>query len=305
MKIKNINVETDRKEHCSFKLERSLKVKLEKLATLENMNLSKFLNQLIKNYLEEKEAYNNYLERSDSFLIQLPSYFLSKKVLTGDLNYDLKIMKTESQIYNYLNKKIDLNKAFSLQEIVTKTITFEVSKITNNLDVYDIENNTYRAFNDDCAHEGLEFLIMSKLEGVKHNFDDFDFIENDFTNYLYVLYFKTNREKQNRKGFYNTKVYLISFLKALELIKQSNNNYLYNLAINIKQDLEKAESIEEIETLANKYNSKNIVDLQDKQIEKLQPIKLTTFNNKYIIKQHDEDILKRLDNLEKQIKEKK
>lgn len=260
---------------------------------------------MIKEYLEFKEVYNNYLETSDSFYIQIPYHNIAKSTLTDDSSYSLTVVRSKESLFNYIldNTKSDI---YYADDTIAKTVAYEVAKIPNNLDVYNKTTKSYGGLKD--LHNGLELVIIpavAKYYTTDYCYSDGDRIiektETDFTNCLYCLYFRTKEviddfSNLNRK--YKAGVFIISYLEALNLIKESNNTYLHNLAINIMKELEEAVYIEEVEALAEEYNTGNVIALTEKPVEEVKPIKLTTYNNRYSITQHDKELLDRISEVE-------
>ena len=165
---------------------------------------------------------NDYLDNIYGITVKIPVNIEQKNELTlNDESTYYFNLTSEKTIKEYI---IDVEKYDSfLAEL------FEIKKIPNNLDIY--INNSYAAnkknliVNPKSIHSGIELFVYPKIvESLFHNGK-----KNSFVNCLYCLYFEIDRN-------YAVNMYIINYIKAIDLLSASGNEFYKNLIIVCEQN---------------------------------------------------------------------
>lgn len=201
-------IPTQKKVTYSFRVEENNLNKLKRISELNNIKLPQIMSKIINDYLLDKVVYNNYLEDIEGMFIDLPD-------ITQGMGYD----ELKGEDYFFSDLKFE----------------YEIQSIPNNLDVWDSDLETYKSKSIHYSHEGLEFLIVPeicKYEGREYT---------DLTKYLYCIYFTVPKDSST------VDIEYISFIYAINRLKQIENYPLLNHALTIKETLD--EQTQEIESL--------------------------------------------------------
>ena len=288
-------IPTQKKVTYSFRVEEENLEKLKRISELNNVKLPKLMSLIIEDYLVGKIVYNNYLEDFEGMFIDLPD-------ITQGKGYD------EFQGGEYYHSNL--------------TFEYEVKNIPNNLDRWDPIFLTFKSYSQHYSHEGVEFLIVPEI----CEYNDRQYY--DLTKYLYCIYFTV------KKNSSQVEIHYISFLEAINKLKKSENYPLLNHALKLKDILEERSNelrnhvsqvgdneLEfeyiwtELNRIANKFNSGNIIpiDKSRKDIQyKASLQSMTNTERENLLKENEEmkkqlkkmdSILERLDELEGKHKE--
>lgn len=284
-------IPTQKKVTYSFRVEEDNLEKLKRISELNNIKLPKLMSHIIDDYLVGKIVYNNYLEDFEGMFIDLPD-------ITQGKGYD------EFQGGEYYHSNLSFE--------------YEVKNIPNNLDKWDPIFLTYKSHSPHYSHEGVEFLIVPEI----CEYNDRQYY--DLTKYLYCIYFTV------KKNTSQVEIHYISFLEAINKLKNSENYPLLNHALKLKDRLEERSNelrnlvsqvgdneVEfeyiwtELNRIAKEFNSGNIIpiDKSRKDIQyKASLQSMTTLERENLLKENEEmkkklkemdSILERLDELEK------
>lgn len=280
----NLNVATPKKKNIGLRIEETLADKLTEIAKIEDITTTDIITGLITDFLEDKVVYNNYLEDKVNEIINIPYNPTAKEIVIGrainiNRNPNYLAGKIKDIIEEFYYYSMDINNKCSVDEFGI----YESIFTPNNLDVYDTDKRSYRSIEDiGKLHNGIEILIEPN---VAKYYERLEYV--DYTGCMYIIYYeKTINGKIN--------IILIDYYTAIKYSKEVGNDYLFNLLTIIYNKLKTAEDVEEIEALAGKYNTGNIINLEDKVLEEVKPLKLVTINNQTVIKQHDKEIIEKL-----------
>lgn len=288
-------IPTQKKVTYSFRVEEDNLEKLKRISELNDIKLPKLMSHIIDDYLVGKIVYNNYLEDFEGMFIDLPD-------ITQGKGYD------EFQGGEYYHSNL--------------TFEYEVKNIPNNLDRWDPIFLTFKSYSPQYSHEGIEFLIVPEICEYEER------CYTDLTQYLYCIYFTV------QKNTSNVGIYYISFMEAINKLKKCENYPLLNHALKLKDILEERSNelrnhvsqvgdneLEfeyiwtELNRIANKFNSGNIIpiDKSRKDIQyKASLQSMTNTERENLLKENEEmkkqlkkmdSILERLDELEGKHKE--
>lgn len=317
-KPKFLDLDTAERVKYTVKLDEILLNKYRELANLTDKPINETIESVLEDYIEDKVIYNTYLEDYRSFYIQIPYNLLVKDFITKasyDDVYDLKKNYKKSdyaEVINLVKEVYAEEIAGNIEEAnlmgidlesITKGNTYykynnpsmdtvklyKVLRVPNNLDRWNTMTKTYSSyyrFDDDTSHAGLEFFIIPAIA----------YYTDDFRDCLYCFYLE----------LINNELLMISieYLEALDLIEEAGNEYLLKLANNIYEDLENAESIDDVKKYANYYNTGNIRASMPMDSEKVEPMKiLVGKNNKTTISHHDKQLIRKIELLEKENKQ--
>lgn len=242
--------EPSEKAMFSFRLDRTKLEKLKIISKKIDKPISEILNQQINGLLQDKILTNTYLADEKRIYFYVPTDPQFKQSMTADPG---RIQKGE---YLAQNDLLNYNKNYDVDVIDIDEDTFywasgeplqvKLKYIPNNLDIWDNTYFNYSMNADNKRHHGIETAILTETE--------------NNTNYLinclyffYIIYDDSTRR---------TNIYLISSTDALNLAKSCENLKLLNHMENLIADMEIVEDVDELEALANKYNTGNISRLQ-------------------------------------------
>ena len=284
-------IPTQKKVTYSFRIEEDRLDKVKQISKLNDIKLPQLMSNIVRDYLFNKTVYNTYLEDFEGMFIDLPD-------TTQGRGYD----ELRGEDYWLSNLSFE----------------YEIQSIPNNLDVWDSLLETYKASSSgNYLHEGIEFLIVPELCEYENR------CFTDLTKYLYCIYFIVKKD-------FIVEIEYIPFLEAINKIKKCDNYLLLNHALEIKETLEeRTETIEnqiywnaqqgkdysefdyiwtELNTIAKKFNSGNIIPINEsrKEIEyKASLQSMSDLEKENILKEYEEmkKKLKKMDSIIERLNE--
>lgn len=214
----------------SFRIERQKIRKLQRGADNNNQATPELLNELIDDLITDKILTNDYLR-------EYPQDIYFKMPIDPDLK--------EAMTTNPENIKplYDLIHHSPENYGETETEIYKIKYPPNNCDIWQPNRFTYSMLEDPRKHQGIETIIIPEAEYM-----------DDVVNFIYSIY-DTETD--------NLELYLINLLDALNFIKKTNNIKLINRVDSLIADWQKCKTAEDLEDLANKYNTGNIIKLAD------------------------------------------
>lgn len=281
----------------NIRIEDSLINKYKELSNLTGKSTARIIKEVLREYLQDRNVYNNYLENTIIFYLKIPYNTVLKNLLTSGLE-DAYFFRHNGKQEDYMpfinmiiNNEIDgiTNYRKELETLYDMGM-YKVYMVPNNLDQWNKKTQTYSSYykyGTDNINTGLELLIIPGI--AEHT--------QEFLDCLYCFYFELNNENNNLM------VTLISIDEALDLIIEANNNYLENLANTIYNKLKNAETKEEILEIAKTYNTNNIINTEPKPDEDVQPLKVITEDSNIRINYNDKTLLNKVEALEKENEE--
>ncbi|MBR2651778.1 hypothetical protein IKD56_00085 [bacterium] len=268
----------------NIRLPKPLLDKLNAYAELTGNTTTDVVITTLTEFMKDKTVFNTYLDDVIGVTIKIPVFYDEKAIFMNNVN-----------LLNYSGVYTDYNAFGESFEETAKTDPYEILKIPNNLDVFNVENG-FNSDNDLKSHSGIEFVILP---------DTYDYIKNtDIFNALYCFYFVVSNNKL-------VSITLIDYLTAINKLTESNNIKIKNNLIlcvdELKQLKEKIESenvgadekpgmIELIE-IAKKYNTGYIIPLGDNIIESIADVEIKENPDYYAILQRILTIFDEVDNL--------
>lgn len=284
----------------NIRIENSLINKYKELSNLTGKSTARLIKEVLREYFKNRTVYNTYLENVELFYIEIPHNIVLKDFLTSKLNDPYFFRHNGKQEdYEPFIKVIVMDQLDGLTDYPNEALEniynlqlYKVYRTPNNLDQWNEKTKTYSSYykyGTDLINTGLELLIIPEL--AKHT--------NDFLDCLFCFYFELNNENLNN----NLMVTLISITEALDLIGQANNIYFENLANTIYNKLDNAKTSEDVEEIANTYNTNNIIRSDLIPRENVQPLKLVANKDKVTINYHDKELLNKVERLEKENEE--
>lgn len=280
---KFLNIE--KKIPYSVRLPQRLIDKLNAYAELSGNTTTNIINNILNDFISDKVVLNDYLDNIGGVAVKIP-YAIYQKNMCINRHENLTEFSSNDDILYYIGD--------SLQSDTYFAELFEVKNIPNNLDIYDGDsyaaNKKTLKFNSDAIHSGIELFIYNIAEII---FADHEMIDewDSFVNCLYCLYFEVDAAG-------NTDIYVIDYLAAINLLSASGNirykdliiaavkelettddimnEYLNQMDINDSDELKnkimaecKQKCNESINSIADKYNSNNIVEFGKDIISRL------------------------------------
>ena len=218
---KFLNVE--KKVPYNIRLPQRLIDKYNAYSELTGNTTTNIINNILNEFIKDKVVMNDYLDNIAGITVKIPVNIEQKNELTLNDETDYYFnLTSEKTIKEHI---IDVEKYDSLAEL------FEIKKIPNNLDIY--INNSYAAnkknllINSKSIHSGIELFVYPNIvESLFYNGK-----KNSFVNCLYCLYFEINKN-------YAVNMYIINYIKAIDLLSASGNEYYKNLIIACATELE-------------------------------------------------------------------
>lgn len=196
----------------------------------------------------------------------------------------------------------------------TLTLEYEVKQIPNNLDYWSHVSLSYQSNSKDSLHEGIEFLIVPELSEYEGR------CFTDLNEYLYCIRFIQRNDL-------SIDIKYISFMEAINLIRNCENYPLLNHALKLKETLEeRTEQIRsqiygmahrgeeynefeyvwtELRQIAQEFNSGNVIPINEsiKDIEyKASLQSMSEFDKDNILKEND-DLKKKLNSMQLTLEE--
>lgn len=280
---KFLNIE--KKIPYSVRLPQRLIDKLNAYAELNGNTTTNIINNILNNFISDKVVLNDYLDNIGGVAVKIP-YAINQKNMCINHHENLTEFSSNDHIRYYIGDYLHSETYFA--EL------FEVKNIPNNLDIYDGDsyaaNKQTLKFNSNAIHSGIELFIYNIAEII---FADHEMIGewDSFLNCLYCLYFEVDAAG-------NTDIYVIDYLAAINLLSASGNirykdliiaavkelettddimnEYLNQMDINDSDELKnkimaecKQKCNESINSIADKYNSNNIVEFGKDIISRL------------------------------------
>ena len=231
----------EKKVPYSIRLPQRLIERLNGYAELTGNTTTNVINNILDDFLSDKVVLNDYLENVGGLTVKIPCVVYQKHRLTSDdesaynlLNY------SKSETYNY-----EIETAIGYETISETYFAelFEIKKIPNNLDINNndsyVANKKTLLFNDNATHSGIELFIYNIADSM---FADATLVNefDSFTNCLYCLYFEVDENN-------NADVYLIDYMKAINLLSASGNENYKDLIIAVVTELN------DVDEIANYY----------------------------------------------------
>lgn len=218
------------KEHINFRIEKKLHSKLNNYANLKEINKSDAINEILKNFLNDRILTNTYLDNMTGLCFKIPL----------DLDIKKQCIKDKT-ILNSGNVNIGDN-----------TALITINQIPNNLDVFTLsDDNTggsYKANINGVLHHGIDFIFIPDVIKKPMN-DKFDI---DLFDALYLFYFEV-------KANNTVDVVLINPTDAINKISTANNNKWFDKVAGMVQILED-------ENKRSKYNYDATIKNEDEPI---------------------------------------
>lgn len=279
---KFLNIE--KKIPYSVRLPQRLIDKLNAYAELNGNTTTNIINNILNDFISDKVIMNDYLDNTGGVAVKIPYAINQKNMIIN--NFENLTENNSDTYYYYIGESLQSD--FYFAEL------FEVKNIPNNLDIYDGDsyaaNKKTLKFNSNAIHSGIELFIYNIAEII---FADHEMIDewDSFVNCLYCLYFEVDAAG-------NSDIYLIDYLTAINLLSASGNirykdliiaavkelettddimnEYLNQMDINDSDELKnkimaecKQKCNESINSIADKYNSNNIVEFGKDIISRL------------------------------------
>ena len=256
----------EKKVPYNLRLPQDLIDKLNAYAEITGNTTTNIINKALTDFMKDKTVSNDYLDNIGGVSLKIPYAVYQKKTII-------------SRSFNANNLE-SYGDTFNSGEYAETYFaeSFVIKKIPNNLDVWDSLLETYKASSSgNYLHEGIEFLIVPELCEYENR------CFTDLTKYLYCIYFIVKKD-------FIVEIEYIPFLEAINKIKKCDNYLLLNHALEIKETLEeRTETIEnqiywnaqqgkdysefdyiwtELNTIAKKFNSGNIIPINESRKEK-------------------------------------
>ena len=282
-------IDTNKRVPYSFRIEERVLDKLHSISGNLDISTAELLTKIAKDYLADKTPYNNYLETYNRFIFDLPLNPDVKDILTGRLRDNDNInfkgftdldLAEEVQTIEYDMEYI-INES---DKEATASVKYQVLRVPNNLDTFSSKLETFTSSEKGLLHQGIEFLIVPEIAKYTENPIDC----------IYCFYFTVSNDKE-------LEMELINFTDIENLIIEKGNKYLINLAETIYYNLERCNSIEEVEAVAELLNTDNIRPYANEPTE-VNPFKVVLRDNTPVIRQYDKELERRVEKLEKQLK---
>ena len=232
----------------SFRIERQKLQKLHKGAKNENKTTPELLNNWIEDLTKNKILTNDYLtEYPQGAYFKIPLNPQIKQEMTTDpenIDPTLNLLDFteknneygEPTLYHKHNK-------FIMFENNPLAETYKIDYPPNNCDIWQPKQFSFSMLEDPNKHHGIDAVIIPEAEYIA-----------DALYFIYSRYDAVNNKLE---------LYLIDQLDALNFIKRTNNLSLINRVENLIFDLNKCETSEDLENLADKYNTGNIIKLSN------------------------------------------
>lgn len=221
----------------SFRIERQKIRKLQRGAENNNQPAPELLNELIDDLLKNKILDNTYLrEYPQDLYFKLPLDSTNKEYMTTDPEN----IKPDYNLMDYIGEYDEDTNKYILDNTA---VTYNIKYPPNNCDIWQPNRFTYSMLEDPRKHQGIETIIIPEAEYM-----------DDVVNFIYSIY-DTETD--------NLELYLIDSLDALNFIKKTNNIKLINRVDSLIADWQKCKTAEDLEDLARKYNTGNIIKLAD------------------------------------------
>lgn len=250
--LKKYLKKTPKKVAYSFRIKEDVLNEFKQYTKLNNINAPDLVNEILEEFLKDKTVYNDYLKTQESKYITIPN------IDCIEYNEDINNYTTAS------NNKSDFI-----------GVEYVINKIPNNLDIWQgLEG--YKPANEKYKHMGLEFVIIPEIINKYSDFWEWDIIEKT----LYCFYFIVQEDNA-------VKISLINNMEGINKIKESEDIETLNKVLQMKKELnELKENIEKeiseisfrggdysgieewaynkVTEIANKYNTKNIIPMNEK-----------------------------------------
>jgi len=207
--------------------------KLNAYAELTGNTTTNIINNVLDDFLSDKIVLNDYLDNVGGVAVKIPYAIYQKERLTVDGNTGDNLLNyNNTETFDYwIVDEIHSDKYFA--EL------FEVKKIPNNLDIVSgdsyVANKKSLIFNHNANHSGIELFIYNIAESLfadamlVNKFDSFD-------NALYCLYFEVTVND-------DVSIYLMDYMKAINLLSASGNDDYKNLIIAAAMELKELNKI--------------------------------------------------------------
>lgn len=296
---KYLNIPREEKQQVNVRLPVSILQKVKQVGEITNKTQSEIIINTLKKAFENRITHNSYLGLLDSELyIKIPQSLILKQAIETPKKYidafrgtfsiatdedgteilvTNELLKMTEDIVYYKNLIDDLSKkgefkisnVFSIglesseeskRELYGTIKDYEIYTVPNNLDIFNYEKLTYETmFNDGrIGHSGIDYIIIPETA----NYTD------DFTDCLYIFYFKYYDNKLNNSFFKDPlKIYLINYADCLKFLENRNEN-LKELIKTIYLELSKAKNLEDVQELADTFPAYNIKKLTDSKPDK-------------------------------------
>lgn len=212
----------------SFRIERQKLDKLRRGAENENKSTAELLNKLIDDLTDDKILTNDYLkDHPQNAYFRMPT----SQVLKEDMTTSPENIKP---LYDLITHTPEL---YSEPE----TEIYKILYPPNNCDVWQPENFSFSSLEDPRRHHGIELLVIPNV------------ISMDLRDALYFIYSVYDTETRELE------LYILNQVDALNFINRSLNRTLIGQVNNLLYDLERVETLEDLQALADEYNTGNII----------------------------------------------
>lgn len=252
---------TEKKVPYNIRLPQRLIDKYNSYSELTGNTTTNIITNVLNDFIDDKVVMNDYLDNTGGLTVKIPYAVYQKHRLTtddGEFNdYNLLEYNKSKEYRYYIGDEMYADHYFA--EL------FEVKKIPNNLDISNGEsyvvNDKSLIVDPNAIHSGIELFIYKDVvksmsaDAILSTHCEYD----SFMNCLYCLYFEVTAKGVN--------VYIIDYMKAINLLSASGNDYYKDLIIACATELKKVDDIAadlyneicnfEVETLEKNNWNKN------------------------------------------------
>lgn len=230
-----LNVE--KKVVYNIRLPQRLIDKLNGYADLTGNTTTNVVTNILSDFVNEKVVLNDYLDNTGGLAVKIPyAIYQKNRFMIDDDEYD-----ADLNLLNY-NKKEKLPTYYgdTVEYDTYFAELFEVKKIPNNLDINSGDSYTANdktlLINKNAIHSGIELFVYNLTEIIFADAELLDDKFDSFLNCLYCLYFEVGENN-------NADVYLIDYMKAINLLSASGNDKLKDLIVAVVMELETIDGI--------------------------------------------------------------
>lgn len=234
---KFLNVE--KKVVYNIRLPQRLIDKYNSYSELTGNTTTNIVTNVLSDFIDDKVVMNDYLDNTGGLTVKIPYVIYQKNRLTTDGddefdNYNLLEYNRSTKYRYYIGDEMYSEKYFA--EL------FEVQKIPNNLDISNgdsyVVNDKTLIVDQNAIHSGIELFVYAdvvksiSVDAILSDYNEYD----SFVNCLYCLYFEVDENN-------NANVYIIDYMKAINLLSASGNEYYKDLIIACVSDLKKVDEL--------------------------------------------------------------
>ena len=227
---------TEKKVPYNIRLPQRLIEKYNSYSELTGNTTTNIITNVLNDFIDDKVVMNDYLDNTGGLTVKIPYAVYQKHRLTTDdgaFAFNLLSYNKSKEYHYYIGDEMYSDTYFA--EL------FEVKKIPNNLDISNGEsynvNDKNLIVDPNAIHSGIELFVYKDVvksmsaDAILSNYCEYD----SFVNCLYCLYFEI---KVN-----DVKVYIIDYLKAINLLSASGNDSYKDLIIACVTELKKVDEI--------------------------------------------------------------